>query len=168
MCWRSVSKPIELVAQKNIPVFKIGYVEKNEKVFPYFFRLFNNFYEEGHEYEEKHIDVVMSCMTFIINRGIHSYSIDKLMIKPSEIIYEVPSVKVVLRDKPTGGGQTYAAEKMALLLCTIPKGTKYYINEIGEIVSEKIKVNEIIKRPFEKWSTARVNTMLNKWKKIKI
>ena len=59
------------------------------------------------------------------------------------------------------------------MLCTIPKGATYYVNEVGEIVSDKLEVKRIIRNPFKAnkdnktsiRSVDKVNVILNKWEK---
>jgi hypothetical protein len=61
------------------------------------------------------------------------------------------------------------------MLCTIPKGTRYAINAIGEIVSDEIHVDKIIRNPFtfnkdsslSKRSLEKINKILDNWEKCK-
>jgi homogentisate 1,2-dioxygenase len=67
-------------------------------------------------------------------------------------------------------------DNIAIILCTIPKGTKYYVNSVGEIASNSLHVHKVLKKPFtfnvdgeiNKNSVNKINALLNQWETLVI
>lgn len=80
----------------------------------------------------------------VIDVGLHSYAWDIEMksLCGGDIQVRCP--------RPLGGQTTYTNRhgfgngKIAVMECTIPKGTVYWENQVGEIVSEKLIIEEEI------------------------
>lgn len=137
MCWVS-TEAIRQVAKEDIKVFKIG--ENHEGMFCSMYK--------GFEYQLNQL--YTSCIDiesqdynnrFVGSQGFHSYdpSIVHLKIsKNNEILrWEVKTIHGRL-DYDTDGINNVKAE------CVIPKGSVYYENDFGEIIS-----NQIIIKNFE-------------------
>ena len=191
MCWLSREIPVKRIAEKDIPVFKIGQIVQadvdKKKVIPYFYPdktigtvVHMKGYEEGKAYEEKNISYGFLYGRFFIDRGLHSYSLDNIRIKTNDIASKYrdkPTIQVMthkttlISNDVLRNGQCYDTNRIAVLLCTLPKGTTYYVNEVGEIVSDKIKVEKIIQNPFtvnkdntpNEYSVMKVNKILNEY-----
>ena len=181
MCWRNKEKSI-FIADKDVPVFKICNVEKNtDKVHPYF-QTQQIEYKENEEYKcdsrcgfafENNISYGMPD-GFIVYRGMHSYSPANLRLFPACCIGEIyvgTYKTTALSHDVIARPQYYRTENAAIMLCVIPKGTRYAVNSVGEIVSDSIKVVKIYIRPFtanknyfvSKRSVERVNKILDNW-----
>jgi len=179
MCWRNKEKSV-IIANKDVPVFKICNVEKNtDKVHPYF-QTQRIEYKENEEYEcsrrgfafKNNISYGMPD-GFMVDRGMHSYSPANLRLFPDDItsIYVGTYKTTTLSHDVIARPQYYRTENTAIMLCVIPKGTRYAVNSVGEIVSDSIKVVKIYIRPFtynkdcsvSKRSVERVNKVLDNW-----
>ena len=176
MCWRNKEKTI-IIADKDVPVFKICNVEKeNDKVHPYF-QTQQIEYKENEEYKCCLGGFTMShgmVDEYMVARGMHSYSPENLRLVPDIISIYVGTYKATpLSPDVIAWSQYYKTENTAIVLCVIPKGTRYAVNSVGEIVSDSIKVVKIYIRPFtfnkdctiSKRSVERVNKVLDNWEK---
>lgn len=124
MCWSSFH-PIKKVAEKDIIVYKVLNVSGKS-----YYKGFC--YEKGKLYSlNKQLKI--TNLNYI-KEGFHSYSegssfcwnifFNTLIVKsPSGLIYE---------NYPKG----------ILVRCVVPKGSEYYVNKLGEVVSNKIIVYE--------------------------
>lgn len=184
MCWTNKEKSI-IIAEKDVPVFKICNVEKNtDKVHPYFQTQLIE-YEEDEEYEcskwgfrfENDINDNGIIDGYIVYTGMHSYSPENLRLFPGITSIYVGTHKTTpLSDDVIARPQYYKTENTAIMLCVIPKGTRYAVNSVGEVVSDSIKVVKIYIRPFtynkdrslSKRSLERVNKVLDNWEKGKL
>lgn len=128
MCWISKSAPIKLIAEKDIPVFKI--VEKTNQGRNYW----SIYYERLYHLGEKVTSKIEIRDIYKIERGLHSY---------------IPEVKLILCGdylsiKDLRGwyvdGFSLSLFNLAKMNCIIPKGSEYYVNERGEVVSNQLKV----------------------------
>ena len=82
----------------------------------------------------------------IIDTGLHSYAWDTKMTR----ITDGDIVVVCARECGIRMGRFYFLRNHILVMeCTIPKGTVYYENEDGEIVSEKLIINKQIECKLE-------------------
>lgn len=128
MCWMSADMPIKMIAEKDIPVFKI--VRKAicgsnyESVY----------HKKVYYRREKATSGIEFYGTYTIEKGLHSY---------------LPEVKTILDEGLLiisdfngcylDGFDTKYSE-LAKMNCIIPKGSEYYVNERGEVVSNQLKV----------------------------
>ena len=177
MCWRNKEKSI-IIADKDVPVFKICNVEKNtDKVHPYF-QTQQIEYKENEEYKCSRCGFTFENYGmpdgFIVVRGMHSYSPANIRLFPDITSIYVGTYKTTpLSHDVIARPQYYRTGNTAIMLCVIPKGTRYAVNSVGEIVSDSIKVVKIYIRPFtfnkdctiSKRSVERVNKVLNNWEK---
>ena len=185
MCW--INKVNEtFVASTDIRVFKIARLEKhlfdNNKVRPYFIDDSDIEYVENKTYR---CDTNGFCFTSIyqngrkyaVHKAMHSYSIENIRLLCSS---DTPAIIKVGTYKTTSQSQDviiysqyYWANAIAIMLCTIPKGTIYAVNTAGEIVSDEIRVEKIITNPFtfnkdsslSKRSLEKINKILDNWEK---
>ena len=133
MCWitrkEELTKP--KIAKRNIKCFKIvrGDYDSNAS----FFMAFK--YEEGKEYsmdklaENAKYEASFDCYT--VNEGFHSYPMFEDDCNKLEYVFHVES--------PT----LYTAYSIKCMECVIPKGSRYYVNEKKEMVSERLLVKKI-------------------------
>lgn len=131
MCWISNNKPERLVAKEDITVYKVVQIFPDGKILSYF----NDFpYEIGEIYNTnitvKHYENVYSDF-YYIEQGFHSYNyhlyigLDPFLNMP------------VAYDKSNA---SYYGDDIYGMLCVIPKGTEYYVNRFGDVVSTSIKL----------------------------
>ena len=188
MCWTSRKNRNTKIADKNIPVFKICRISRaDDKVYP-FYQYFNGKssqdYRENTVYDcdaihfaiKKTVNLYSGGVTYSVNHAIHSYSLDNIRLSTS-----IMGASICIKtDKTTPEAQDvicraphYDSTYVAIMLCTIPKGTRYAINEVGEVVSDTIEVNKIIRNPFtfnkdttiSKRSVEMVNKILDEFNK---
>ena len=186
MCWITCKKPERLLADRPIPVFKIGLLVDG-RVKPYFYAYKGSEYVLNKLYVEYNIKPVKSCLppfdpTYEIRRALHSYSTENIRLEACDGVYQGESFVRIMTHRATpmspvkiGSGERYRTGeiKLALILCVIPKGTPYYVNEKGEIASERLLVKKIIKNPFRlgcdlsisKISVENVNEEIDKFEK---
>lgn len=135
MCWQTFKTPRALKSDKNKIVFKIGYIHQNESKFfsgvlhfPY---EFDKAYLSSGITPVRKIDFDHDREYYIIGPGFHSYDAEHINICCVDdwMTLEVNG-RVV---------DNYMAEfNTVITVGYIPKGTKYFVNEFNEIVSESI------------------------------
>ena len=134
MCWSS--KTLEKrIATEDIKTFKVGFV-KGTMLYSYY-RWFH--YDINRLYETTIYPDDIERL-YRIYTGFHSYSHKKCsyFCKTEDRHINVQSkINGKLIDR-------YYDNDIMIFECTIPKGTEYYKNERGEIVSEAIIINKII------------------------
>ena len=141
MCWvgKVDDKKIateDIKTRKIVDKFKGSYYGYYQEWFEY---------EIGKEYNTKVTPRDGSKYGIVIEAGFHSYAWDIEMKQLCAGDIKVRSLRHL-------GGQTvyqnngkYGGDhKIAVMECTIPKGTAYWENQVGEIVSEKLIVEEEI------------------------
>ena len=128
MCWISNNKPERLVAKEDIAVYKVVQISPDNKILSYF----NDFpYKLGEIYDatitiKRYKDEYNDF--YYIEQGFHSYKY-KLEIDP---FLQIP----LTYDR---NGTKYYGDDIYGMLCIIPKGAEYYVNEFGDVVSTSIK-----------------------------
>lgn len=142
MCYQGscfISKKVRF-AKRNIKVFKFALEAPGGKVVPYFFSRKISCYEEGKEYTSKiHCFYEGFGNDLIIDEGLHSYNKKLCWYKKDShfinmhSLFLSPAMYFDIRDG------------LLKLDCHIPKGSKYYINCSGEMVSDKLVVDKIQK-----------------------
>ena len=175
MCWTSNSKPIKQVADDDIPVFKLCMRSSENIILPYHYGR-DLTYMVGGTYSSdiRMVHAVIGWETlYNIHEGLHSFS-PKCTINPlsqGKISVCTPKHKEV--------GGWYSTDRLCVLLCLIPKGATYYLNDNEEYVSDTIKVVKAIDYPRTSYiynhtdvnnKAVSINKILNKWthKKIEI
>lgn len=184
MCWTNI-KNETFIANTNMHVFKIARIKKSDNsVHPYFILSSDIEYVENKTYK---CNTNGFCFIYqdgyeqyTVNEAMHSYSIENIRLFPiripirNDIIYAgtyktTPQSKDVIF-RP----QYYCASDAVIMLCTIPKGIRYAINTVGEIVSDEIHVEKIITNPFafnkdlytlSLRSLEKINIILDNWEK---
>lgn len=153
MCWYNQIPTERKVAESDVKVVKFLAMDNDDdNVFyppynPFRYELGKVYTEEGFKEPEKVNGV------YVVNLGFHTYS---LMNK-----FEVNNglVRVLTHDglfldcwyyldditlNPNLEATCCVERPMFLCLCTIPKGAAYYINDNGECVSEKIRIDKVL------------------------
>lgn len=125
MCWSSKYPPIRRSAPTSLIVYKVVVYISPSRCRS-FVMWFDYIYK--HEYIEPYLSIeeFKDIHRWKIYRGFHSFvSLDKAVEE-----YK----KVSLGDR-----------RIAFVECIIPKDSTFYKNEIGEIVSDRIIINRILK-----------------------
>lgn len=125
MCWTSKYPPIRRSAPTSLIVYKVVVYISPSRCRS-FVMWFDYIYK--HEYIEPYLNIeeFKDIHRWKIYRGFHSFvSLDKVVEE-----YK----KAALRNR-----------RIALVECIIPKDSTFYKNEIGEIVSDRIIINRILK-----------------------
>jgi hypothetical protein len=133
MCWCSgwVETPGRRIAEDDIPVFKILYKTLEGKyISPH--RSYS--YNIGEVYKS---DIVLSVLDnyFVIDVGLHSYSID--------CVIDINTYGILVNDIGSHfilDSYYQCSSSPVLMNCIIPKGSTYYKNKRGEIVSDELMV----------------------------
>lgn len=167
MCWKATAEYIQpKMAEEDIPVFKI--VTKHKKKRGMYEPLYYNgdvIYKRDNTYTHEDIVVEINnpCLghAYAINEGLHCYRRDKVVFNPFVCVdsYGIPYGSPVWNTKSNHHiiDSGLVSDRDRLMDCIIPKGTTYYENEYGEIVTTCIKVVRIRKPRHRKlqWSVKR-------------
>lgn len=142
MCWPTKLQYCAQVkiAENDIKVFKIVKSNSSALISSYFY---NKRYEIGKEYEES-VNLFEAGTKTIVNQGLHSYGneIMPFIKKNSDIVVCRIDDYVYVTDFGHEGF-SIAGYQIMKLNCTIPKGSKYLVNERGEYVSERLRADSI-------------------------
>ena len=160
MCWETKKCIKPHIADKDLHVYKICLRHYNYGALPYY-QPGKAFYAEGKTYDADQFDAPYpshcNYNIYEIYHGMHSYSCECQIKQYGEI----PSNVCPYID---GGGYLghYSMNlNLLLVLCSIPKGTTYYLNEKGEYVSESIKMDKFL--VLTKSTIDTLNKELKKW-----
>lgn len=130
MCWIGKLDTTAKIAEKDIEVFKICRPRTKNTCVSWF----RNFrYKKGETYEHP-INIDETELFLNIDEGIHSYILN-IDIERSDDIY----LSLTLDNKFI----CIYPNDVCYVKCIIPKGSTYFINERGEVVSDAIKILEI-------------------------
>lgn len=145
MCWNTrIKSCAELkVAKDNIPVTKIVWITE-DRISAYFMQ-FDYIIGEVYHTEIGTL-ITLEFMGFEghIDKGFHSYTNESIKRCNNNSCY------VYLNNSTNRDKTCYHKDricyhnynnetKLGIMSCIIPKGSKYYKNEVGEIVSDTIK-----------------------------
>ena len=130
MCWVGL-KCDKIILEKDKTVFKILSAEHVSPCQDFKYTL-NQLYTTKFGIKEIRAHLLEIC----IHEGFHSYN-DSLLICCTE---EYIRICMVSRAPIT----IYKNSNLRLYKCTIPKGSTVYINYLGEVVSDKIIINEVL------------------------
>ena len=139
MCWLSNRKPIAKIAKRDIPVKKVIYTNGTA-----YFNSFN--YKTRKVIPKIEIKVEKEDTSYIIEFGYHSYSSECIFAELYPNFYSKIKQCILVKNNSNYYPlivSYYVMEKFRRIKVQnfiIPKGTKYYINEKGEYVSELIKI----------------------------
>ena len=149
MCWigLTINKKI---ATKDIKCKKIIVYVKNGRYScyaPYYFTT-DMIYEIGKGYSRNICAKPLndfSTYTRITN-GLHSYSEECTAILRMDggIIIKTKTTEKVVFTKVHSECSSSGYMEPVLVECTIPKGSTYYENKYGEIVSDRLKINKVL------------------------
>lgn len=132
MCWTCRINPIKQIAHEDFIVYKI-LVNGNSKYYKYHYTLGKL------EVLSKDMEVIWDNPYFEISEGFHSYRVSKAtQVADHYRLYFNDGYSDWYLDVVE---PFYSVE---LYECTIPKGSIYYDNGFGEIVSNQIIVNKLI------------------------
>ena len=155
MCW--IGKPQDKrIAEDDIivyKVFKMSRLDTNK-----LFTIYGGYlYEEGKTYSRNIIPVTDSgdLNRIIIENGIHCYSKKCKFLRYDEsdlTMRRASTVHVKFQNEPLhyeiGTVHNYTEDMYyypVVAKCVIPEGTKYYINYLGEIVTEQLTIEYVTK-----------------------
>lgn len=140
MCWIGrKEEAIRLEAEKDIEVFKIIYETEKKKYISYYW---------GFEYkrdmiEKQELRTSNINDSILAHSGFHSYkSLDML-----NVTNNTQGINVCVRSINGSGtidnvSSIYGKDKLIIAKFIIPKGSEYYKNQHGEIVSNQIIFKE--------------------------
>lgn len=131
MCWTSYIKPIRFIAHEDIKCYKVfsktNIVWSSSKKIREIMSLYRNYLYIPYNinpkvniiYPNYIIDILYDEYSYRIQEGYHSYSTFNI-------------------------AKLYSNDLFHIIECSIPKGSEYYINEGGEIVSSNLIVTDKI------------------------
>ena len=132
MCWRSKEIPVKRTATSELVVYKFVTFKDGGLFSPYRgtpFPLSTTF----HAPDFGDVERVMGG--FDISFGYHSYL-------PEKTLLDVGDDSVIISNEVTGITSAWFDEDCCgetyLIKCLLPAGSKYYVNESGEVVSDTI------------------------------
>lgn len=125
MCWITYGSPSALIAETDIPILKVGREEGNIMVSPYM----EFAYELGKIYKTKINPTYDAKGLYRIYAGFHSYDPREL-----QAYHEFWSIIVA----QGGLTQDVYPSHMNVFEGFIPKGSSYYLNMCGKLVSDGI------------------------------
>lgn len=151
MCWTfydlSDKSPQKLRAAKDIRVFKIAFVDEDNTVVPYYYSDTSLVYEEGKTYHSPLDEPIYQLLNkkdpspyYIINHGLHSYNAEKCKSVIKKTIVVIDNTGNFLGSFNT---VHILNGKLAIMDCSIPKGSAYYENEYGELVSDALRIDKM-------------------------
>lgn len=147
MCWYSKKKKAARIAVEDILVYKVMYRKPNNGRFRSLYRRMDYEPEKIYWTDVNPISIdsplypeMMIYKGFSplylemkIDKGFHSYSMDKTMATKDKyqiVIYNMENNEIV--------DSIFFSDNLVIAKCIIPKGSKYYKNDLGEIVSDQI------------------------------
>lgn len=134
MCWYSKKKKAARIAVEDILVYKVMYRKPNNGRFRSLYRRMD--YEPEKIYWADVNPISIDSPLYLgmkIDKGFHSYSMDKTMATKDKyhiVIYNMENNEIV--------DSIFFSDHLVIAKCIIPKGSKYYKNDLGEIVSDQI------------------------------
>lgn len=140
MCWttRKAKLAKQKIADRPIRVFKVCQtINEGTSVVPYFY-CFNIEYKTGDTYtiNLNEPSFEFDTLVYTIQKGFHSYNSAKNTILTANHV--IVSVRC---ERGYRIGYYEKCKHLVKVDCTIPKGSTYYENEIGEIVSDTIRID---------------------------
>lgn len=141
MCWITYNKPEQVIASKDIPIYKIMRFEREFLFRKKFISAFRDFqYKLGETYTGQmgilRLDNTIEGGRYYIDCGFHSYN--PLVTYITKGSSALPSIAIKCINKPIGG--FFLSDNLVILYGYIPRGACYYENENGECVSNAIKL----------------------------
>lgn len=117
------------IAGNDIEVFKVCELYKNGKIHSYYKHsvVWNVGETKRRVICQCHTPSIRSREKICIGRGLHSYAVDKIVLKLADGHLHI-------------GGEFYYPRNLIRLNCVIPKGADYYCDGNGTYVSSSLKV----------------------------
>lgn len=125
MCWITYGIPSALTAEVDIPILKVGVEDGNVMVSPY-----NKFpYKLGKTYKMSRMNPIYIKGLCHIHEGFHSYDPRELQLYRT--FWSILVARGgLLQDRYPAGMDVFEG--------FIPRGSHYYLNMCGELVSDEI------------------------------
>lgn len=134
MCWYSKKKKAAQIAVEDILVYKVMYRKPDNGGFRSLYRRMDYELEKIYWTDVSPISIDSPLYSMMIKEGFHSYSIDKTKaIKNNE-----SQTLTVIYKNGEFVDSTFFSVNLVIAECIIPAGSKYYENDFGEIVSDRI------------------------------
>ena len=133
MCWRTTDPPQLKVAQEDIISYKIVRLNANNGTYD---AIYYPFHYIPDVLEEGKLEIERKSWGTEINIAFHSYS-EKPIFQFIQfgIIIKHPKMDVSLGCFPL---ESVLDDNHVIVKCIMPEGTKYYVNDFGEIASDRI------------------------------
>ena len=132
MCWMSSSAPVKRIAEKDRKVYKVLNVDAGGSIrSPYYVSME---WKLGEVFSSNIKMGYANDFGVTINEGLHSFSCAPDLERDFRGVIGVNKWVIGLSPKITHCDGDVVFE------CVIPKGSIYYENEYGDIVSNKLKV----------------------------
>lgn len=144
MCWIG-SKFDERIANKDITVYKAVYRVKSSKEKAKYLAPFNMWfeYEIGKTYFQPMDGVSIGVYSYEIHNGLHCFSPEMWVERKFIYGFTVSRYGNKSEKEHSWDFKIISPKKIPVIMkCTIPQGTKYYQNSVGEIVTEKLIVEK--------------------------
>jgi hypothetical protein len=131
MCWVCLEKPVKKVAEEDIAVYKIFTLKRDvpggltiitSPIYKLDWQLGTTYHEE--------INLLEDLQGYVIYEGLHSCMGHPI---PSYTLWKLNDRAVMFRGR---------FEIQEALKCTIPKGSTYYVNTDGLVVSDTLIVDD--------------------------
>lgn len=119
MSWITFNVPVVLTTKKPLKVCKI--IKKDNHSLYY-----NYYYEKGYDNKKRNISFNNEYCCIESDNGYHSFSTDFILKENKAYARNLMKLYDVIDDNSK------------IILCEIPKDTKYCVNEFGEYISEKL------------------------------
>lgn len=141
MCWRTkyARYRLERKAGKDLTVYKIIKKDYRGRYCPFFITFSMDIWE-GKEVTSNINKITVTDKKTVVCRieeGLHSYR--------GKTIAEIYPYKIAISSNSYPTTRRYSA----IAKCTIPKGSSYYINENGEVVSDHLIYKKITDIPID-------------------
>lgn len=151
MCWHGILEN-KKIATEDVKCYKIvlRFVDEPYLCFRPYFRYKNTpmEYEIGKTYHDKIcLEITKYTGHVTIHKGIHCYDSSVCICSfygDYGKQYEVSNLLLCTTFSKIGTFFSRSDCEAVLVECTIPKGTLYYVNDEGEIVTEKLIINKVV------------------------
>lgn len=139
MCWASKTLTMH-ISDGKVKVFKVCTLNNNGEISGYYYKWFK--YVLNQEYQTNiniHSTIYsIENQTHIGNEGFHSYSAKECLLETNNEGFDVYNKKTNFL---ITGYNSYT--NIVVVEGYLPKGTTYYINQDGEIISDRIILEKI-------------------------
>ena len=140
MCWRGKNE--RKIAKEDIKVFKVVIADKNNSFFNSIYYKF--IYRLGFIYSSRIKKKLFDSTQIKITKGIHSYSKYCKIAISGDLLF----IRNRMNNEAIDVFSKYSLfsqQNFYRLECIIPRGSAYYENEHGEMVSSRLKIVKAMK-----------------------